>query len=227
MLSRSCWSVAAVVAVVSNSLVPSPTAVSQASAADDGFVEMFNGKNLDGWVVEGTKDVQRQGERKPVWTAENGTIVCAGGGFGFLRYDKTLGDFVVHVEYRLAKRCNSGLGIRSVKYRGSAASRPSFAAYEIQLLDDAGKKPDEHSSGSLYRYVAPKVNSTKPAGQWNSIDIECRGPKIRITQNGQVLHDLDQTTIEAIKKKPLSGYFALQNHGGKIEFRNLRVKELK
>jgi hypothetical protein len=221
--ARLCLMTAVVAAV---SVVLSTPAVFAAPAADDGFVEMFNGKNLDGWVVEGTKDFQRQGERKPVWTAEKGTIVCAGSGFGFLRYDKKLGDFIVHVEYRLAKRCNSGLGIRSVKYRGSAASRPSFAAYEIQLLDDAGKKPNEYSSGSLYRYVAPKVNSTRPAGEWNTIDIECRGPKIRITQNGQVLHDLDQTTIEAIKTKPLTGYFALQDHGGKIEFRNLRVKEL-
>ncbi len=137
-----------------------------------------------------------------------------------------LKDFVVHVEYRLSKGCNSGFGIRTVKYNGKAATRPSFAGHEIQVLADSGKKPTPHSSGSLYRYVAPKVNATRPAGEWNSIDIECRGTKIHIVLNGQVIQDVDQTTIDEIKDKPLSGYFCLQSHTRKIEFRKVQLKEL-
>lgn len=196
------------------------------ASADEGFVEIFNGKDLTGWVVEGKKNYQQNDKEKPVWTVEDGLIVCAGKGYGFLRYDKELTDSIVRVEYRMSKGCNSGLGIRGVKFTGSAKTRPSFAGYEIQILDDAGRKPSRHSSGSLYRYVAPKVNATKPAPEWNVVEIECRGPKIRITTNGQTIHDLDQTTIEQTKNKPLSGYFSLQDHGKRIEFRNLRLKEL-
>ena len=202
-------------------------ALAQASATEDGFVDIFNGKDLQGWVVEGGK-TSREGDRDvPIWTVKKGLLVATGAKYGFLRYDeKVLKDFVVHAEYRLSKGCNSGFGIRTVKYTGKAATRPSAAAYEVQVLADAGKKPTVHSSGSLYRYVAPKVNATRPAGQWNSIDIECRGPKIHIVLNGQVIQDIDQSKIEEIKDKPLSGYFCLQSHTKMIEFRKVQLKEL-
>ena len=195
-------------------------------AAEEGFAELFNGKDLSGWVVEGQKDFQDKDEKRPVWSVEDGMIVCAGKGYGFLRYDKPLSDFVLHVEYRMSKGCNSGLGIRGVKYTGKSATRPSYAGYEIQILDDGGKTPGKGSGGSLYRHVAPKTNAHKPASQWNTIEIECRGPKIRITLNDQVIQDVDQSTVDEIENQPLSGYISLQNHGRRIEFRSVRVKEL-
>ena len=198
---------------------------SAAAAADD-WTEMFNGKDLAGWVVEGSKDYKDGDQQKPVWTVKDAMIACAGKGFGFLRYDKEYKDFVFHVEYRMSKGCNSGIGIRTVKFTGPAKTRPSYASYEIQILDDAGKEPNKNSSGSLYRYVAATVNATKPAPEWNVMEIECRGPKIRITLNGQVIQDVDQSTIDAIKNKPLAGYLCVQDHGKPIEFRNLRVKPL-
>lgn len=197
-----------------------------AAAAADEWTEMFNGKDLSGWVVEGSKDYKDGDQQKPVWTVQDSLIASAGKGFGFLRYDKEYQDFAFHVEYRMSKGCNSGIGIRTVKFTGPAKTRPSYAAYEIQILDDAGKPPSKDSSGSLYRYVAARVNATKPAPEWNVMEIECRGPKIRITLNGQTIQDVDQSTIAEIKNKPLSGYLCLQNHGKLIEFRNVRVKGL-
>ncbi len=105
------------------------------------------------------------------------------------------------------------------------ATRPSYSGCEIQLLDDADKEPSKTSTASLYRYVAPTANSVKPAGQWNTIDIECAGPKIRITLNGKLIQDVDQTQVEEIKGKPLQGFVSLQNHGKLIEFRNLKLKK--
>ena len=195
-------------------------------AGGDGFVDIFNGKDLSGWVVEGRASYEQDGEQKPVWYVEDGTIVCSGQAPGFLRYERKLTDFIVRLEYRMCKRCNSGVGIRGVPFTGAQETRPSRAGYEIQIADDAGRDPGLHSSGSLYRYVAPKVNASKPAEEWNVMEIECRGPKIRITLNDQLIHDLDQTTIEQIKDKPLAGYLSVQNHGRRIEFRNIRLKEL-
>ena len=186
---------------------------------------IFNGRDLAGWVAEGTTEFKREGGTLPVWTVEDGSIVCAGSGFGFLRYDRKVRDFVLTLEFRAAPRTNSGIGIRHGKFSGKRSTRPSLAGYEIQILDDAGQEPSTSSTGSLYRYVAPKSSSVKSAGQWNTMRIECHGPKLSVALNDHVIHDLDQESIESIAKKPLSGYLSLQNHGGGIEFRRIRLQE--
>lgn len=198
-------------------------------ARGEEFKSLFNGKDLGGWVAEGVKEYTRDGVVHPVWSVKDGTLLCTGKGFGFLRYDKEqFADFDWHVEFRMAPRCNSGLGVRTTVFdpKKSRATRPSFYCYEIQLTDDAGKPANVHSTGSLYRYVAPRQSAIKPAGEWNSIDIECRGPRIKVTLNGHEIIDVDQTTIDALKNKPLKGYVCLQNHGGTIEFRNIRIRDL-
>jgi hypothetical protein len=204
--------------------------LSLTAAPNDDFKPLFNGKDLDGWVVEGVKEYPDGDQMKPVWTVQDGTIVCTGKGFGFLRYDKQPFDnFAFRVEYRMAPKCNSGIGIRTTVFDSAKSkdTRPSYYSYEIQLTDDAGKPASKHSTGSLYRYVAPKVSAAKPAGEWNRIDIECVGPRIRVTLNDQEIINVDQTTIEETKNKPLKGYVCLQNHGGKIEFRNITIREIK
>ena len=192
-----------------------------------GWIELFNGRDLTGWVVEGTKENKKAGEPKPVWSVQDGLIHCEGDGFGFLRYDREFCDFVLYVEYRLTKGCNSGIGIRHVKFTGRSRTRPSFSGYEIQLLDDGGRQPNKGSSMSLYRYVAPKSLPVKKPGEWNTVEIECRGPRIKIKLNGELVQDIDQSTIDEIKDKPLCGYISVQNHGKMIDFRNLRIKSLK
>ncbi len=192
---------------------------------EKGFTPLFDGRGLDGWVVEGKRTCEQDGKQVPIWSVEEGMILCQGNGYGFLRYDKEFQDCILRLEYRMTKGCNSGIGIRTVPYTGKGGTRPSRAGYEMQILDDAGRKPGTHSSGSLYRYVAPRVNASRPAGEWNALEIELRGPHVKLTLNGQVIHDLDQSKIDKIKNKPVSGYFCLQNHGKKIAFRNIRVKE--
>lgn len=196
--------------------------------------ELFNGKDLTGWVAEGVKDYKdADGRTLPIWTAEDGKIVCAGRGFGFLRYAvKPFADFAWHVEYRLLPQLgrlgNSGLGIRTIAFDPllSRETRPSLFGYEIQLLDDAGKPPSKGSTGSLYRYLAPRSNPVKAAPEWNAVDVECLGPVIRIHLNGELIQDVDQRTVPEIKNKPLQGYVCLQNHGTRAEFRNLRLREI-
>lgn len=198
---------------------------SPARAADDDFTAMFNGKDLKGWVIEGAKTSKDQ-EKKPIWTVEKGLLVASGKAYGWLRYDRPVKDFVFEVDYKLTQKGNSGVGVRCAKYNGKAETRPTASGYEIQLLDDAGKSATPKSSGSLYRYVAAKVNATLPTGKWNHIRVECRGPKILVTLNDKVIQDVDQSTIEEIKNKPLSGYISLQSHSNRVEFRNPRFKDL-
>ena len=196
-------------------------------------VKLFDGKSLTGWVIEGAKTYKDAGKQSPAWVVEDGLLKCrAKGGFGFLRYDKEFADFALHVEYRFeggkGKRGNSGVGIRTVPFdpKRSTQTRPSYAAYEIQLLDDADKKPDRNSTGSLYRYVAPSEQAARAAPAWNSLDVECKGPNIRVSVNGKKVIDIDQRRFSALKGKPLSGYVCLQNHGSRIDFRNITLRPL-
>ena len=190
---------------------------------------LFNGKDLDGWVVE-QRPYKDKSDNRPNWIVRDGVLTCEGKTFGFLRYEKQeFGDFVLHVECRLAPKSNSGIGIRTVPYdpKRDKETRPSYHSYEIQVQDDEGKPPSIHSTGSLYRYVAPKANPIKRAPAWNTLDIECIGPRIRVTINGQEVLDADQSTIQEIKSKPLRGYICLQSHGGLVEFRDVRIREIK
>jgi len=205
-----------------------PVAASIARAADEAkFEEIFNGKDLKGWTPEGTT-TQGSGENKaPVWSVKDGEIHCAGGGFGFLRFERPCCDFTLKTEVKLEPKANSGIGIRTVPYRGVRQTRPSFACYEVQIQDDAGKPADKHCSGSLYRYVAPTENAMKPAGEWNTVEITCAGPKIVIQINGRKVQDVDQSTIDEINGKPLCGYVCLQNHGSPAVFRNVQLQVTK
>jgi hypothetical protein len=190
---------------------------------------LFGGKDLAGWVAEGAGGSEAEGTKQPVWSVVDGRLRCRGKGFGFLRYDRReFDDFVLHVEFRMEKGCNSGIGVRTRPFdpARSRATRPSLYSYEIQLIDDAGKPPTIHSSGSLYRYVAPAKSAIKPAGQWNSIDVECVGTRIKVTLNGELAVDVDQRQIASLREKPLKGYVCLQNHGGNIDFRAVSIREI-
>lgn len=211
--------------VLASCLVFGPAA---GPARADEFRPLFNGRDLEGWVVEGNPGSDRLADGRPVWTVGDGMIQCAGKGFGFLRYDREeFADFTLHLAFRMAEKCNSGVGVRTRAYdpRRSRETRPSYYSYEIQLIDD-GKPPSKTSSGSLYRYVAPTEAALRPAGQWNELEVTCVGPRVRVTLNGKTIQDVDQSAVKGLESKPLKGYVCLQNHGGKIEFRDVRLKVL-
>jgi hypothetical protein len=192
--------------------------------------ELFNGKDLTGWVIDGPKEVKDKatGKTRLNWMVRDGAIV-AGGAFGFLRYDQEFSDFALHLECRIEKGGNGGLGIRTTVFdpKKSSATRPSYYCYEVQLQDDYGRPADAHCSGSLYRYVAPKANAIKPPGEWNTVDVECVGPHIKVTINNELVQDVDQSTVPTIKDKPLKGFICVQSHTREVEYRNIRVREIK
>jgi hypothetical protein len=214
---------------------------------DQGFVSLFNGKDLAGWVVMGKKEQ---------WTAADGLLKCLGGPGGWLRTEKEYTDFELRLEFNNTPETNSGVFLRATEN-----GNPAFTGMEIQIMDDAGNKdPAKGSTGAAYAAIAPAVIATKPPGEWNSYDITLKGMQLKVILNGQTLYDVDlsdpklneevaQSAVEGLKariakaekegKKPPTepeykpfperakmGFIGLQNHGHEIEFRNIRIKVL-
>ena len=189
-----------------------PTPAVAESVADREFTDLFNGRDLDGWVTESHAESESHPDGRPVWSARDGVIVCDGHGFGFLRYAREpFADVTLQPEFQLQKpaggrSCNSGIGLRTVAFdaRRSQATRPSIRGYELQLLDDAGATLTTHSCGALYRYVAPREHALRPFGDWNSLEVTMIGPRIRVTLNDRLIQDVDQQDVPAIRSKPLT-----------------------
>ena len=200
-------------------------AVATEPAVDAATIDALQ-NGLQGWQVEGKGQAAAGPDAKPVWSCEDGVVRCAGKGFGFLRFDRQLQDFRLELDYRFPKKGNSGIGIRTIPFTEKFDTRPSVAAYEVQLLSDAGTAPGKGSCASLYGYVAPSANTSRPVGEWNSMVIECRGPRIRVIHNGTTVIDFDQTTLRETAKKSLSGSVCLQNHGSVVEFRKILVTDM-
>jgi hypothetical protein len=196
------------------------------NAPPDGFIALFNGKNLDGWKATGKADQ---------WAAENGSIVCKGGGGGYLLTDKEYGDFEFRCEYKWSKEGgNSGVGIRTPE-KGD----PAYAGMEIQLIDDENwekvhkfKLADFQHTGSIYDVQPAKMQANKPIGEWNDIRIVCKGRNVAVEQNGKrlVKANLDEYEKKFDKHPGLKrdkGYIGFQSYNIKVEFRNVYLMELR
>jgi hypothetical protein len=197
-----------------------PTTV---TAAEDGFVSLFDGKSLKGWKLIGKK-----GEG---YGAKDGVLFCAKGGGGKLITEKEYSDFVLRFEFKLAPGANNGLGIRAPE-QGDAA----YLGMELQIIDNRHPKwarlqPWQYH-GSIYNVVPAKRGSLKEAGEWNVQEVTAMGRRIRITLNGDTIIDTDLndvTDAKTLMKHPgilrESGHIGFLGHGDHAEFRNIRIME--
>lgn len=190
-----------------------------------GWRTLFDGRSLDGWVVE---------DNRELWVVENGAIKCLGRGGGYLRTAEQYENFALSMEFNVDRGTNSGVFVRWSDLRD-----PVNTGIEVQVFDSAGKpRPDKHDCGALYDLVAPWPNTMRPAGTWNRLIITCRGPYIDVRLNGAHVSEmnLDRYTVPernpdgspnkfryALARLPRRGYIGLQNHGGVVYYRDLRL----
>ena len=149
-------------------------------------------------------------------------IICEGDrGHEWLRYDRGFANFILHVEWRFAKReglkgYNSGVFIRNsadgrVWHQAQVGAGNDGFLFGQTLLN--GKLTDMKFSPK------PKVNRIKPPGEWNIYEIWCQGPRITLWVNGGV-------SSEFAVPEALQGYLGLEAEGFRIEFHNLKLKLL-
>jgi hypothetical protein len=208
--------------------------LSSAALAGDldetGFVPLVVSNELTGWVEEQHDFFRAKHPGVTTWSVQDGLLHADGShaNAGFVRYDKKLCDFILRLEYRMSTKCNSGVGLRSpVPYTTLKPNTlPSTLGYEFQIMDDVGKPATDTSTGAFYGRLAPTANAARAAGEWNTLEIECRGPRIKATLNDTVVQDIDHTQVPVFADRQQCGYLSLQNHGHDIDFRNVRLKEL-
>ena len=191
----------------------------------EGFVLLFNGKNLDGWTGNKINHV-----------VEDGTIAVRPGlgGHGNLYTEDEYANFILRLEFKLTPGANNGLGIRA-PLEGDAA----YVGMEFQILDNtaevyANLKPWQYH-GSVYGVIPAKRGYLRPVGEWNEQEVIVDGTHIRIILNGTTIVDgdisdsirngtMDGKDHPGLKRK--SGHIGFLGHGSELWYRNIRIKEL-
>ncbi len=193
--------------------------------ASEGFAPLFNGRDLDGWT----------GDTKG-YAAEAGKIVIHPElGSGNLYTVKEYADFVLRFEFKLTPAANNGLGVRA-PLEGDAA----YAGMEIQILEDGspvywGLRPYQYH-GSIYGVVPARRGFLRPPGEWNAEEVTVKGRHVTVAVNGVTIVDADLDAESAAGTmdrnehpglKRASGHIGFLGHGSIVEFRNIRLKEIR
>ena len=192
------------------------------------WISIFDGKNLDGWSTTGKPEG---------WTIEDECIVCTVQGGKYLYTQDQYENFVLSVDFKIAEKTNSG-----IFFRWSDLDDPVHTGIEIQIFDSYGQEvADTHTCGAIYDMVAPSSNPSKPAGEWNNILITSVPNHISVEKNGAQIAEMDveqwgeagknadgskNKFKYAWKDMPQKGHIGLQDHGGKVWFRNLKIQQL-
>jgi len=151
-------------------------------------VTLFDGKTLGGWKLRDTK-------KKNGWAAVNGELaVVETKDNADLVSEQAFQDMKLHIEWSVDAKSNSGVYLRG--------------RYEIQILDnpDAKMALDSHGCGGLYSRMAPKLDATKPAGEWQSYDITFVGRQLKVVLNGQeILNTIAEGVTGSIPSRESPG----------------------
>lgn len=196
-----------------------------------GFKLLFDGKTTDGWRGYGSKSFPSG------WKVIDGHMVRVGGG-GDIITDGEYGSFELLVDWKVSPKGNSGI-MYHVKEGNPTAY---MTGPEYQVLDNKGHADGRNkltSAGSCYALYAPSKDVCHPAGEWNHTKI--------VIKNGHVEHWLNDTKVVEYEKgsdewnkkvagskfkawstfgKPTKGHIVLQDHGDKVEYKNIKIKVL-
>jgi hypothetical protein len=203
---------------------------------EEGFVSVFNGKDLTGWkgLVEnpvarakmkpaelGKKQIKADEQMHKDWRVENGLLLFDGKGYDNICSEKPYGDFEMYVDWRLEASPNADAGIY---LRGT----PQVQIWNTARVD-AGA---EVGSGGLYNN---QENASKPLqladnklGEWNTFYIKMIGDRVTVLLNGKLV--VDNIILENYWDRTQAIFpieqIELQAHGSKVYYRNIYIKEL-
>lgn len=168
-------------------------------------VALFDGKDMSNW--EGQHKDKELG-----WTIVEGVMTNEPKANNLVSRHRFM-DFKIRCEYKVEKNSNSGIYLRG--------------RYELQVLDDFGKPPESHGHMALYSRVAPKVNASKPVGEWQIMEATIVGNRLTVLLNGQKVQDnivIDGITGGALDSNETEpGPIMIQGDHEKISYRRVIV----
>ena len=175
----------------------------------EGYIKIFNGKDLSGWKVFAGKE----------WSVTEGALVGPSDSSGWIGTEAQYANFVLKLEYWIDPG-ESGWSNSGIFIRASGEGAPWVNGYEIQI----DLKDEKNPTGSIYNHVPTdltQVREIAPEKTWNEVEIRVIGPRIMVWINGQPLQD---ATLHVRN----IGHIGLQQHhkGCTVKFRNIRLREL-
>jgi hypothetical protein len=206
----------------------SPTSPNTLTAQEQqsGWKLLFDGRSVYGWRLFKKDD-------PGTWTVKEGILYS---GKGDLMTKEEFANFEFQTDWKFEKGNNSGI-IYRVGEEGNTtwATGPEMQVMTHNAKENLGK----NSSGALYDVFAPSANSLKPATEWNTFKVVANGKHLEHWVNGVKVVDCDigsdewnkaiaQSKFKASKifaSRP-SGHIALQDHGGVVVFRNIKIRVL-
>ncbi|HYN05205.1 MAG TPA: DUF1080 domain-containing protein [Vicinamibacteria bacterium] len=207
--------------------------VAAAGGPAAGFVDLFNGKDLAGWVNVNTSP--------DTWSVRDGVLVCSGRPLGVMRSEKQYENFVLHVEWmHLEPGGNSGVFIWSNANPPADTRLPD--GVEVQMLEldwvklnirDGAVPPIAYVHGELFGVGGVTIvpdnprgersksiqNLCRGRGEWNAYDVVAVDGVVKLAVNGTIVNGVSRSS----RRK---GYLCLESEGGLIHFRNIRILEL-
>ena len=171
-------------------------------------VALLNGRDLSGWHT------LRPG-REEGWYVEDG-ILKNHRRADLLVSDQAFWNFRLQVEFLVHPDMNGGIGLRG--------------RYEVQILDDHGTPASDHGNAALYGRIAPTVNASRPAREWQSLDVRLVGRELTVELNG--VKTIDRKIIDGFTamatdwREDMPGPITLQGDHGAVEFRKIVVTPL-
>jgi hypothetical protein len=191
----------------------------------EGFVQLFDGTNIDQWM----------GNTAGYIISDGALVVVPDNGSGGNLYTKEeYADFVYRFEFQLTPGANNGIGVHAPPV-GDAA----YVGMEIQVLDNEApiysSLQEYQYHGSVYGIAAAKRGHLLPTGEWNKEEIMLKGSKIKVTLNGTVINEVDLKEITKNgtadhKEHPgltrTTGHIGFLGHGDVVRFKNMRIKRI-
>jgi hypothetical protein len=171
-------------------------------------VDLFNGRDLNGWHPLRT-------DRKIEWTVKDGITSNVPGAVDLVS-DPKFWNFKLHAEYRVGPHSNSGVGLRG--------------RYEVQILEDLGQPANTHGHGALYSRIPPTQNASKPADEWQTMDVTLVENRVTVVLNGVTVIDNKEidglTAMASDSDEGKPGPIQIQGDHGAVDFRKLTVTPL-
>lgn len=201
---------------------------------------LFNGKDLTGWKAD-VPAADNNPSIAPSFVVRDGMLVSLGNPGGHLITEKEYSDYKLVVEYRFPKGGgNCGVLVHSSKPRVLGNMFPQ--SIEVQMMhenagdfwcigenievpDMAKRRPHKEGQkfgggpGDARRIVNLTDGSEKPLGEWNTMEIECKGKEVKVHVNGTLVNHGSNATVS-------SGKIALQAEGTEVEFRKVELTPL-